>query len=169
MRATLDLAGRRPGPFSRVPRQVWWSLAGVALVVLVWQFVGGYRAVQQERIADAREWRIEGPPCPQITAAQFVGKRQRGPRSFEYQGVTFFRRYGHVSCAPIYYDGGRSDLLYPVCQFTSPGDLLIRTRKGDWYFQPGPGQPATVSAAHDDARCVMASKFSLNPSRSAPQ
>ena len=49
-----------------------------------------------------------------------------------------------------------SDASYPVCQFDRPGDLRVRTVKGEWRFRPGPGHPATVSAPHGVARCVLA-------------
>jgi hypothetical protein len=152
---------RRPHRFSRVPL---WFLALITVAgagVFFWHQHRVYQVVLAGRIADAKEWRIDGPPCPIITKAQFLGLHHKGPKKFEYENVSFFRRYGHVSCAPVYEKGGRSSRFYPVCQFTGPGDLLIRTKKGDWYFQPGPGQPATVSTPRDQARCVMASKFTM--------
>jgi hypothetical protein len=38
---------------------------------------------------------------------------------------------------------------------------MVRTPRGDWYFETGPGQPATVSARHGEARCVLASNYTM--------
>ena len=159
-----DVIGRRhPHPFERVPRWAWWTFALAVAAYSGWFLTSNYRKLVDERVADARAWRIDGPACPASNRALFLGVHHKPPRKFDYEGVTFIRRFGHVSCAPVYEKGGKSDRFYPVCQFTSPGDLLIRTRRGEFYFQPGPGQPATVSTAHGQARCVMASNFLLNP------
>jgi hypothetical protein len=162
MRAGRDLGLRKAHPFSRVPTWVWLAAPALSFGFLAWNFHHNYMKVVDGRIADAKAWKIDGPPCPTGSEAEFLARRyHRGPRRFDYEGVTFFRRWGHVSCAPVYEDGGRSTRFYPVCQFTGPGQLLIRTRKGDWYFSPGPGQPATISAQHGQARCVMASNFTM--------
>jgi len=160
--APRGLGVRLRHPFERVPRIAWGLFGAAVLVSSYWYLASEYRDQVKLRIADARAWRIDGPPCSRITPAEFLGNHKKGPRRFEYEGVTFFRRNGHVECAPIYEDGGTSDRFHPVCQFTSPGELLIRTPKGDWYFQPGPGQPATVFASRDaPPRCVLAAKLTL--------
>jgi hypothetical protein len=147
---------------SRVPPWFWYTAFAVGVGLLAWNLYSNYQAVVRGRIADARAWAIVGPPCPRIDAATFLERRYRqGPKRFDYQKVTFFRRHGHVSCAPIYEEGGKSDRFHAVCQFTSPGQLLIRTAKGDWYFEPGPGRPATVSMQGGQARCVLAAKFTI--------
>lgn len=148
-------------PLERIPRAAWPFVVAGLLVASGWYLSRNYMALRGERIADYQAWQIEGPACPIITSAAFLQGRRRGPRRFTYGGVDFYRRHGHVSCAPIYYDHGRSSRFYPVCQFTSPGDLLIRADGRDWYFRPGPGQPATVSVAYGRPRCVMASNFTI--------
>lgn len=159
-----DIVRRRNRhPFERIPRWAWASFAAAVTVWSGWILTSNYRAVVAARVQDAKDWAISGPPCPVSDRATFLQPHRKGPRRFEYEEVTYFRRFGHVSCAPVYEKGGRSDRFYPVCQFTSPDDLLIRTPRGEWYFKPGPGQPATVSARDGIARCVMASKFSLTP------
>jgi hypothetical protein len=157
-----DLIGRTRHPLERVPRWAWISFATTVLVVTGGFLQRDYAKVVALREADAREWRIDGPPCPRSSLAEFVGNHHRGPRSFTYEGVTFFRRHGHVECAPIYEKGGHSDRFHPVCQFTSPEDLMVRTDRGDFYFRPGPGQPATIrTTGRADPTCVMASKLTL--------
>jgi hypothetical protein len=160
-----DIVGRRhKHPFERVPRWAWWALTVAVLAYSGWFLTSNYRKLVAERVADAKAWRIDGPPCPASDRATLLdGRHKKGLRRFDYEDVTFIRRFGHVSCAPIYEQGGKSDRFYPVCQFTSPDDLLIRTKKGEWYFKPGPGQAATVSTQGGEARCVLASKFSLTP------
>jgi hypothetical protein len=142
---------------------VWVGFAATVLVGSGWFLGSNHRAVLRQRIVDAEAWRIEGAPCPTGAEAQFLRPHQKPLRRFTFQDVTFFRRHGHVSCAAIRDRGGRGDRLHAVCQFTSPGDLMIRTRSGDWYFRPGPGRSATVSTATGAPRCVMASQFSLRP------
>ena len=150
-------------PFARVPRWGWIAFAAAVAVTSGWYLTSNYRKAVALRIADAKAWKIDGPPCPRITQAQFLGVHHKPPQRFEFEGVVFFRRYGHADCAAIRDRGGRGDHRFPVCQFTSPGDLLIRTPTGEWFFRPGPGQPATVSTALGAPRCVMNAKFRLNP------
>ena len=70
-----------------------------------------------------------------------------------------------MSCAMIAYNSGRGFGTFPVCQFTSPASLLVKTRRGEFYFAPGIGQPATVSVPHGLPQCVMNSKFTAQGDR----
>lgn len=139
-------------------RWVWRGLGLAAAAFAVWGLAARYLHIRAERVADARAWAITGPACPQIDEAELMRDVGAGLRSFTYADVTFFRREGFVECAPIYEDGGRGDAFHPVCQFTGPGDLRVRTTRGDWRFRPG-RRPATVSVANGEARCVMASRL----------
>jgi hypothetical protein len=141
--------------FRRFPR--WsWILAGIAAVALVaWRVADNQLSMQRAKRADARAWNVQGPPCPPMTEAQFLGGRRPGPQRFDYEGIAFFRRRGPARCATVYEDGGRSDRGFAVCEFARPDELLVRTEQGNWYFRPGPGQAATVSMADGVARCVM--------------
>jgi hypothetical protein len=166
---------RRSSPFAprrhalaRVPRVVWYGVLALAAAAVASQIAAKERELRQGRIADAEAWDIQGPPCPAITRDQFLVRGQRGPHGFTYEDVTFMRRFGHVTCAPIYEDGGRGRRFHPACQFTSPGDLMIRMRAGDWYFHVGPGRPATVFTSAKGVRCVLASKYTVANFNSAP-
>jgi hypothetical protein len=150
-------------PLAHVPRWAWIAFVAAVTLSSGWYLTSNYRKVVAQRVADAQAWRIDGPPCPNITQAQFLGVHHKPPRRFEFEGVVFFRRHGHADCAAIRDRGGRGDHRHAVCQFTSPGDLLIRTPAGDWFFRPGPGQPATVSTSGPRPACVMNAKFRLNP------
>lgn len=115
---------------------------------------------RQAAIADARDWTIVGQRCPSVTEIQFRASPYKPTKVFEYAEVRFGRALGHVSCAEIRYDGGRAFFGgYPVCQFTGPAVLEVKTADGDYYFMPGVGRRATVSAPHGKAECVMAGNF----------
>lgn len=148
-------------PFQRVPRWLWIASVAAVTAWSAWYLTTNYRKAVALRVADAKAWTLAGPPCPRITEAQFLGVHRKGPRRFEFEGVAFYRRYGHVQCAAIRDRGGLGGRRYPVCQFTSPGDLMIRTDRADWFFSPGPGQPATITLADGSPRCLMASTYTL--------
>lgn len=167
MARSNPLAPRRHA-LSRVPRVVWYGLVLLGLAWFAAQVTARNLEIRRGRIADAKAWAIGGPPCPQITRAEFLVHGLKGPKRFDYEEAAFYRRFGHVTCAPIYDRGGRGRRFHPVCQFTSPGDLLIRTDAGEWYFRPGAGQPATVSVEHGQARCVMAARYTIANFNDAP-
>lgn len=161
MRSTQGLVVTSPHPFRRIPRWLWWVFLAPLLGWSAWYLTTNYRDAIKLRIADAKAWTITGPPCPRITQAEFLGNHHKGPRRFNFEGVAFFRRTGHVECAIVRDQGGRGGRGFQVCQFTSPDDLMVRANGRDWYFRPGPGQPATVSLASGAPACVMASHFTL--------
>lgn len=152
-------AARRRGLLGQIPRRAWIALALIGVLSVGWRMVDRYQHIQRTRIADAKDWAIEGPPCPRITEAEFLDGSRKPIRKFDYDEVAFLRRDGHADCAPIYQDGGRGDRFHAVCQFTNPESLQVRTLRGEWAFRPGPGQPATVSTAHGEATCVLAAKI----------
>ena len=137
--------------------------ASLALAVPAYVVGGAYLKDRDAALVLAREWTIKGPACPSLTRAQFEAQGFRAPKSLDYAGVTVARQFGHVTCSPLRYGDGWGLSHYVVCQFTSPNVLQVTTRKGVWYFAPGMGRPATISTPHDQARCVLASNFTLNP------
>lgn len=137
----------------------------LALAFPAWLVGGSLLKQRAENIALAREWSIDGHPCPQVTRAEFESRKLKAPKGTIYAEATFFRQFGHMTCSPITYDGGTGLGAYAVCQFTSPNVLRVKTKKGEWYFVPGPGQPATIATPHDEARCVLASKFTASVRR----
>lgn len=167
MARSNPLAPRRHA-LSRVPRVVWYGLMALGVGVFAWHMVSKDVEIRRGRVADAKAWAIDGPACPRITRAEFLGRGQKGPRGFTYEDVTFLRRFGHVACAPIYEKSGLSRRFHPACQFTSPGDLMVRTEKGEWYFRAGPGQPATIFTTQGEARCVLASNYTVANFNAAP-
>ena len=110
-------------------------------------------------IAEAKAWTITGPPCPHLPIREIAQQPVTG-KSFGYAGSGFAYAYGHVACAQIHADGGKSLFRgYTVCQFTSPGVVVVRTGGTATLFAPGLGERATVSVRNGEARCVMASRF----------
>jgi hypothetical protein len=157
-----DLTAGKKHAFHRIPPVVLWALIGMAVgAVVIWQ-AHSLLSLKRGRIDDAKAWTITGPPCPTEAKDVFLLPHKKGPKRVDYEDVTFFRRFGHISCAPIYEDGGRGSRFFAVCQFTGPGELLVRNAKGqEWVFAPGMGQPATISMEGGQAHCVMASKFTI--------
>ena len=141
------------------PRWLWPALSGLAVALILGGLTARYLDIRATRIADARAWTVEGPPCPSISEAEMMRDPGGGLRSFEYGEATFVRRRGEVECAPVYEDGGRGDTFHPVCRFSRPGDIQVRTVDGAWQFRPGPGRPAVVSVSRGGrASCVLANR-----------
>ena len=134
----------------------------VAAAFPAWLLGGSYLKTRAENIARARDWAIDGVPCPALTAAEFQARGLTAPKGVLYEGVVFFRQFGHMACAPLRDQGGGGWRTYVACQFTSPNALKVVTRKGEWRFAPGMGRPATVTTADGVVRCVLNSKFRLN-------
>ena len=137
-------------------------LIGGVLIVLVGT---GYFAWDAWRgrnvdIATARNWDIEGPPCPTLTAADWTARREQAPKIIDYDGVRLGRWAGDVSCSDVHARGGTAAFtIDKVCEFTNPMTLSVASKAGTFYFLPGVGQPASLVIHKDVPRCVMASKF----------
>lgn len=136
-----------------------------ALALPAWVLGGSFLKQRAANIALAREWSIDGRPCPQVSKGEFEARGLKASKGTVYAEATFFRQFGHLTCSPITYDGGTGLGAYAVCQFTSPNVLKVKTSKGEWYFVPGMGQPATVATPHDEAKCVLASDFRASAKR----
>jgi hypothetical protein len=120
-----------------------------------------YLKDRRTAIATAGDWRIDGPPCPTFSKAQFDSFSRRAPKTIEYDGMTVVRQNGHIMCTAVTNGGGKGFGSFPVCQMTAPQAVHVVTGKGEAYFVPGFGRPATVSAPGGAPTCVMASKFTL--------
>ncbi len=133
----------------------------IFLAFVAWLIGGSYLRQRDFALSRARGAAVSGPPCPQVTAAEFAARRLPKFRATLYEGVVFGRQFGHMDCATLRYGGGWSPAAYPVCQFTGPGLLQVKTDRGEWFFAPGPGRPATAGAPHGKATCVLASNFTV--------
>jgi hypothetical protein len=110
-------------------------------------------------VATAQAWDIKGPPCPQVSAADWTAHGLKAPKVFDYDGTKLGRWSGDASCSDVKDKGGAGFRTDKICQFTNPTVLSVTTPAGVTYFQPGVGQPATLSIHRDIPRCVLASKF----------
>ncbi|MBL8772631.1 MAG: hypothetical protein JNK30_14710 [Phenylobacterium sp.] len=144
-------------------RAAVWVAAAVFLGFAAWLYGGSYLRQRDFALDRARQVAVAGPPCPEITAAQFEARRLRAFKATLYEGVVFGRQFGHMDCSTLRYGGGWSPATYPVCQFTGPALLQVKTAKGEWFYAPGAGQPATVRTPQGRAECVLASNFTLQP------
>jgi hypothetical protein len=129
--------------------------AGIGMVTF--QFVRDRNA----HIATAQAWDIQGPPCPQVSAADWTARRLKAPKVFDYDGTRLGRWSGDASCSDVKDKGGRGFRTDKVCQFTNPTVLTVTTPAGATYYEPGVAQPATLSLHRDIPRCVLAAKFTL--------
>ena len=133
--------------------------AGLAVGIPGWLLGNNYLIHRAANVALAKAWSVDGSPCPELTRAQFESRNLKAPKGTIYSNATIFRQFGHMSCSPIRDDGGTGLGEYAVCQFTGPAVLRVKTPKGEWFFEPGIGKPATIATPHDVARCVLASNF----------
>lgn len=146
-------------------RRLMWAvpLTVASLLVLAvggWMFGGAFMKARNRSIAAADAARSAAAACPTLTAADFDAGHYKRLKGVQYLNGAFTRQFGHVECVTAA-DRGGPIRTYAVCAFSSPNVLKVTTSKGDWYFAPGLGQPATVSTAGDVARCVMASNFTM--------
>jgi len=126
-----------------------------AFTLVTFEFVRDRNA----NIATARAWDIQGPPCPQASAADWTARRLKAPKVFDYDGTRLGRWSGDVFCSDVKDKGGKGFRTDKVCQFTNPTNLSVTTSAGVVYYAPGVAQPVTVRIHRDVASCVMGSKF----------
>jgi hypothetical protein len=138
----------------RKPRRGVVIISGAILAILA---IGALTLTtlhdRQTRITEAKAWTVSGVPCAR--GAVIAWDTNAPPQVVDFGQARFARAHGATRCAEIGYDGGRSDDVFPVCQFDHPGRLEITTDHGAALFQLGPLDPATVSIEHGVARCVV--------------
>ena len=158
---TLDLGVRRRARLTPAQKLVIAAAIAATVALPVYVYRGAYLRDREEALTLAREWAISGPPCPSLSRAEFEARGLKVTRGLVYEDAIFYREFGHISCTGLRHASGWSQRLYPVCQFTSPKALRVTSGDRDWYFAPGPGQPATVSVRDGQARCVLAANFTI--------
>jgi hypothetical protein len=152
-RQAKDYGSRQISWTERVLRMVGLPMLGLAVLWLLVDWTTKWTAHEASTKRVAADWTIEGPACP---AAGPGPSKSRYLMTFH--GVEFGRRFGHAECAFIRGPAGHG----PVCQFTSPADLEVRTEGGVFRYAPGIGQPATISVIGEaPPSCVMATRFEL--------
>jgi hypothetical protein len=153
---------RRGADFGAVRRFGAAHAIGAVLVITLgtgWFAWDAWRGRNTD-IATAKAWAIDGPPCPELTAAQWAAKHEQAPKIIDYDGVKLGRWAGDASCSDVHAGGGTAAFtIDKVCQFTNPMTLTVVSKAGTFYFLPDVGQPASLILHKDRPRCVMASKF----------
>jgi len=96
-----------------------------------------------------------GPACQPLTEAAYLAMPRPADRLFTYGGTVFGRRFGHVECDMAGGEGLSLGRVYPVCRFTAPAVITVRTAAGTTYFAPGVGRPAVVSLKDGKPSCVL--------------
>lgn len=132
-------------------------ISGVLAAVMVFNFTQH----RDTSVALAKAWKIEGPPCPSLTRAEFEARGYKARNTFDYDDLTMARKAGNASCADIQQSGGKGLFHDQECQFTSPAALIITTKKGVFFYVPEAGQPATVVVHDGTPQCVLGGKFTL--------
>lgn len=121
----------------------------VGVVALIWTYD---RSV---RHSTALGWTISGPPCPVAADRTDLPRWPAATKRSEFAGVSFTRAVGHVSCRMVGYEGGRGLGTFPVCQFSSPGGLIVTAGERTVLFNPPPGARATVAVPRSGPSCVL--------------
>jgi len=139
----------------RKPRRGVLIISGAALAVLA---VSALILIvvhdRQAKIAEAKAWTVRGPPCARGAGVAW-DQSDAPPQIVDFGKARFARAHGATRCAELGYNGGRSDDVFPVCQFDHPGRLQITTDHGASLFELGPLDSATVSVERGVARCVL--------------
>jgi beta-lactamase regulating signal transducer with metallopeptidase domain len=99
----------------------------------------------------------EGPPCPIVTPTP--GVTTRLPRTVDFQGVRFARKFGDANCVSMEDGGVFGRQLYHVCQFGSPGRIGVTAGDRTIVFAPGPAQRATVKIHDGELACALGGWF----------
>ena len=93
------------------------TMAGGVLIFLAfagWLYGGDYMRQRSLALGRAGDAKVEGPPCPQLTAAEFAARKLKAPKLSNYEGVVFGRQFGHMDCSALRYGAGWGTETYPV-------------------------------------------------------
>ncbi len=154
-------SGRGRGPVRRIG--VWHVIGALVASAAVGGLLAyNFSQHRDANVALAKDWKIDGPPCPSLTRAEFTAKGYKADKSFDYDDLTMARKAGHASCSDIQQGGGKGVFHDQACQFTSPAALIITTRKGEFFYTPEVCQPATVYVHDGVPQCILGGKFTLN-------
>jgi hypothetical protein len=119
--------------------------------------IAAFHKWQADQVVDRGEavaWTVAGPPCPQVSAAEFQ-QLAITPHPFDFEGLSGDMAHGGVSCAEIRFVGERATRPFPVCQFSAPFAVHLDRPGSDVYLKPGVAQPITISLPDGKLRCVL--------------
>jgi hypothetical protein len=137
-------------------------IGGVLVATAAVGLIGwNYLKERNASVATARAWDIKGQPCPALSEADWIARRYKAEKHFDYDGIDIGRHAGDASCSDVHSHGGTGFGTVRVCQFTSPDVLTVASKKGRFYFVPGIPHLASLIIEDDVPRCVMASNYTL--------
>ncbi len=100
--------------------------------------------------------KLAGAPCAVLEPAAFQALGITPEESMRLGTATVRFRFGRAKCEATGSSGGGWDSGEPVCHFSSPSLLHVTTAGGgEFYFDPGVGQPASLLVGAEEARCVL--------------
>lgn len=151
---------RAPESFSkpagaRFSRRTIWGVVGAGVVIVAGLSIYDRFLNVRDAGAESGANAIAGPPCPTITPDIISRDGLQTRYSSDFGGLTLGRRFGEISCAEVAAKGGLGVKSYPVCQFSGPDVLTVKTDKGQLYFRPGVGRRASILMDKGAPRCVM--------------
>jgi len=123
------MAGMRRRRLTPGQKIVFVAAALIAAAIPAWMFGGSFVRQREAALSRASEAKIDGPPCPSLTRAQFEAQGLKAPKATLYEDVVFARQFGHMDCSLLRYGAAWTTEVYPVCQFTSPKALKITKLK----------------------------------------
>jgi len=107
-----------------------------------------------------KEWTVAGPACPIVEhPASWALRRSRPPMTVQYGGATFTRQFAAISCAAIPESSLFTNASYAVCKFNNPGAVTVAVGGRRVTYQPGVGQPATITVRHGVSSCVVGGAY----------
>lgn len=153
---------RAPEGFSktagfRFPRWAVVSIVGAGIIIVLGLSLYDRFLNVRDAGGESGAAAITGPPCPSITMDEITRYGLQTRYSSDFNGLTLGRRFGEVSCAEVAAKGGMGVKSYPVCQFSAPDVVTVKSGQSTLYFRPGVGRKASILAEPGaPARCVMA-------------
>lgn len=136
-----------------------WLALACACILAPAAFIPAWIKHRSEGLAESAAWTMTGAPCPSMIKTDYESAKSPPVKISTYSEVTFERRVGHMECLTRPEDAGMS--RYPICQFTGPVLLRVKTAKADAYFKPGPGQSVRVAVRNGVTQCVMVPRLAM--------
>lgn len=113
-----------------------------------------------ETLSLRAEWTLKGPACAVVaTPSPVATRRHKPPTTFDYGPVSWTRSFGGASCGAVPENPLWPSSNYHVCRFNNPGAVVVTQGAQKTIFEPGVGQPATVTVRGGKASCVVAGWF----------
>ncbi|SFK08363.1 hypothetical protein [Caulobacter sp. UNC279MFTsu5.1] len=117
-----------------------------------------YSSQKQASAAEAAAWSLDGPPCPTVGPADYAAGSGKA-KVTAFDDARFEYRVGHMMC--IHRPDARGGGEHPVCQFTGPVLLAVRTPQAQAFFAPPSMRAVRVAVVDGQPRCVLIPPFQM--------